>query len=126
MECRNCCMASHNELGKQGEEIALCFLRRNGFEILQTNWVAGKAEIDIIAVKQNVLSIVEVKTRSSAVFGLPQEFVTQKKIRMMRNAVNAFAQQFSIDFEVRFDIIAITKTDVGFEVEHLADAFYYF
>ena len=68
-------MAEHNELGKLGEELAVDFLQKNGYEILETNWVFQKAEIDIIAQKDNILVAVEVKTRSSIDFGLPQDFV---------------------------------------------------
>ena len=72
-------MAEHNDLGKFGEELAVDFLEKNGYEILETNWVFDKAEIDIIAQKNGILAVVEVKTRSSLDFGLPQEFVKQKK-----------------------------------------------
>ncbi len=119
-------MATHNDLGKKGEAIALAHLCSHGFEILETNWVSGKAEIDIIAKKDNVLCIVEVKTRSSVAFGLPQDFVTPKKIRMLLKAVNQFIQGRDMDCDVRFDIIGITNAESGFIVEHIADAFYYF
>lgn len=72
-------MAEHNELGKLGEELAVDFLQKNGYDILETNWVFQKAEIDIIAQKDNTLVAVEVKTRSSIDFGLPQDFVKPKK-----------------------------------------------
>lgn len=119
-------MASHNDLGKFGEELAVSHLKREGFEVLHTNWVFGKAEIDIIAQKGNDLHIVEVKTRSSTHFGSPQDFVTPKKIKLLVSAVNEFVQSHDVDFEVHFDIVAITKTDSGYVLERLADAFYYF
>ena len=72
-------MAEHNDLGKFGEELAVTFLQKNGYEILETNWFFDKAEIDIIAQKGTILAVVEVKTRSSLEFGLPQEFVKPKK-----------------------------------------------
>ena len=56
-------MAEHNELGKLGEELAENYLTKNGYTILDTNWVFQKAEIDIIAQKANILAIVEVKTQ---------------------------------------------------------------
>ena len=73
-------MAEHNELGKLGEELAVEFLRKEGYRILETNWTFQKAEIDILAQKENILAVVEVKTRSSLDFGLPQDFVKPKKI----------------------------------------------
>ena len=54
-------MAEHNDLGKLGEELAVDFLEKNGYEILETNWTFQKAEVDIIALKNNVLAVIEVK-----------------------------------------------------------------
>ena len=76
-------MAEHNDLGKLGEELAVDFLEKNGYEILETNWVFDKAEIDVIAQKNGILAVVEVKTRSSIEFGLPQDFVKPKKIQLL-------------------------------------------
>lgn len=119
-------MAEHNELGKAGELLAANHLLANGYEILETNWFYDKAEVDIIAKKQNTLAIIEVKTRSSLTFGLPQEFVKPKKIQLLVKAVNHYVESNDLDVEVRFDIIAIFKKDGTFEVEHLEDAFFYF
>ncbi len=54
-------MAEHNELGKFGEAQAVEYLQQNGYTILETNWTFQKAEIDIIAQKENTLVIIEVK-----------------------------------------------------------------
>ncbi len=119
-------MAEHNDLGKFGEELAVDFLQKNGYDILETNWVFQKAEIDIIAQKENILAIVEVKTRSSIEFGLPQDFVKPKKIQLLVKAVNEYVISNDLDVEVRFDIIAISKEDKQFKIEHIEDAFYHF
>jgi putative endonuclease len=119
-------MAEHNELGKLGEELAVEFLQKEGYEILETNWTFQKAEIDIIAKKENILAIVEVKTRSSLEFGLPQDFVKPKKIQLLVKAVNEYVISNDLDIEVRFDIIAIHKESKTFAVEHIMDAFYHF
>ena len=119
-------MASHNDLGKLGEELAVEFLEKNGYEILETNWVFDKAEIDIIAQKNEVLAVVEVKTRSSIDFGLPQDFVKPKKIKLLLKAIDEYVIQNDLDVEVRFDIIAIHKNDSNFNIEHIPEAFYYF
>ena len=119
-------MAEHNELGKIGEELAVAFLKKDGYEILETNWIFQKAEIDIIARKGNVLAIVEVKTRSSLDFGLPQDFVKPKKIQLLVKAVNEYVVSKAIDANVRFDIVAIHKDSKSFKIEHLTDAFYHF
>ena len=119
-------MAEHNELGKLGEELAVEYLQKEGYEILETNWTFQKAEIDIIAQKDNTLAVVEVKTRSSLEFGLPQDFVKPKKIQLLVKAVNEYVVFKNLDANVRFDIIAIHKEDKSFVIEHLIDAFYHF
>ena len=72
-------MAVHNDLGEKGEEMAVLFLQKHGYEILERNWRYKKAEVDVIAQKKEVLAVIEVKTRSSNYFGNPQDFVNQKK-----------------------------------------------
>jgi len=119
-------MAEHNELGKLGEELAVAFLQHNGYAILETNWTFQKAEIDIIAQKDTILAVVEVKTRSSVDMGLPQDFVKPKKIQLLVKAVNEYVVSNELDVTVRFDIIAIHKKGTDFELEHLEEAFYYF
>lgn len=119
-------MAEHNELGKKGEELAVAYLEQNGYEILDRNWTYQKAEIDIIAQKETILAVIEVKTRSSLDFGLPQDFVKPKKIQLLVKAINAYINDREIDFEVRFDIISIHKNNETFAIEHLTDAFYHF
>lgn len=119
-------MAEHNDLGKLGEELAVEFLQKEGYVILETNWIFQKAEIDIIAQKENILAVIEVKTRSSLEFGLPQDFVKPKKIQLLVKAVNEYVVSKNLDVDVRFDIIAIHKEDKSFVIEHLIDAFYYF
>ena len=119
-------MAEHNELGKLGEEMAVEFLQKEGYAILETNWTFQKAEVDIIAKKDNTLAIIEVKTRSSLEFGLPQDFVKPKKIQLLTKAIDAYVNERELDVEVRFDIIAIHKEGKKFVIEHLIDAFYHF
>lgn len=119
-------MAEHNDLGKLGEELAVEYLQKDNYLILQTNWVFQKAEIDILAQKGDVLAVVEVKTRSSLDFGLPQDFVKPKKIQLLVKAVNEYIIQNDLDVEVRFDIVSIFKNKDIFEIEHLQDAFFHF
>jgi putative endonuclease len=119
-------MAEHNELGKFGEELAVEFLQQNGYDILETNWIFQKAEIDVIAQKDSTLAVIEVKTRSSIAFGLPQDFVKPKKIQLLVKVVNEFIVSNDLDVDVRFDIIAIYKEDNTYKIEHFEDAFYHF
>jgi len=119
-------MADHNDLGKLGEEMAVEFLEKEGYEIIETNWRFQKAEVDIIAKKENILAIIEVKTRSSLNFGLPQEFVKPKKIQLLVKAVNEYVIRNDLEVEVRFDIIAVHLEGKSLVIEHLVDAFYHF
>ncbi|MBJ2176130.1 YraN family protein [Aureibaculum sp. A20] len=119
-------MAEHNELGKKGEELAIAFLKKNGYRIRDINYRYLKAEIDIIAQKDAILAIVEVKTRSTRDFGLPQDFVNQKKIKLLVMAADHYVVSKDLDVNVRFDIIAIINDNGKFEIEHLEDAFYHF
>jgi len=119
-------MAAHNELGKFGEELAVAFLQKAGYQILETNWTFQKAEVDIIAIKADILAIIEVKTRSSLAFGLPQDFVKPKKINLLVKAINEYVISNDIDATVRFDIMSIHKEENAYKIEHIEDAFFYF
>lgn len=119
-------MAKHNELGKKGEQLAVDFLIKNNYDIIERNYRFDKAEVDIIAQKGDTLAIVEVKTRSTSDFGNPQDFVKPKQIKNLVKAVDEYVNVNALDVEVRFDIIAIVKEGKGFKIEHLEDAFYHF
>jgi putative endonuclease len=119
-------MAKHNELGKKGEQLAVDFLLKNNYDIIERNYRFEKAEVDIIAKKHNILAVIEVKTRSTVDFGNPQDFVKPKQIQRLVKAVDEYVNENSLDVEVRFDIIAIVKTGNKFIIEHLENAFYHF
>ncbi|MFD1293030.1 YraN family protein [Lutibacter holmesii] len=119
-------MATHNDLGEQGEQLAVEFLQKKGYQILDRNWRYKKAEVDIIAQKGAVLVIVEVKTRSSNYFGNPQDFINQKKVQLLVEAANEYVISKDLNVEVRFDIVSILKNKQAFNIEHLKDAFLHF
>lgn len=119
-------MAQHNELGKKGEQLAVDFLLQKGYTIVERNYRFEKAEVDIIAQKETVLAIIEVKTRSTTDFGNPQDFVKPKQIKNLVKAVNEYVIENDLDVEVRFDIVAIVKQTNNYAIEHLEDAFYHF
>ena len=119
-------MATHNELGQKGEEFAVKYLQNNGYEILEKNYRFLKAEVDIIAKKQNVLIVVEVKTRSTNYFGSPQDFVNPKKIKLLVTAIDNYIIEKDLDIEVQFDIIALIQERGEFKIEHFKNAFLHF
>ena len=119
-------MASHNQLGKKGEQLAVDFLIENGYDIVERNYRFNKAEVDIIAQKEDVLAIIEVKTRSTTDFGNPQDFVKPKQIKNLVKAVDEYVTVNNLEVDVRFDIMAIVKEEKQFKIEHLEDAFFFF
>lgn len=117
-------MASHHELGKKGEQMAMAFLQEKQYQILHTNWKYGKKEIDIIARQGSTLVFVEVKTRSSQYFGMPEEAVHGHKEDLLLRAADSYLHQYALSPEqIRFDIIAITLAPGAEEITHLEDAF---
>ena len=119
-------MAQHNELGKQGEELAVAYLIEKGYEIVARNFRYQKAEVDIIARKEGILAVVEVKTRSTPDFGDPSQFLKKKQIQLLISAIDYFVNDHELDVDVRFDIVAIVKNNSGTQVEHMEDAFLHF
>ena len=119
-------MAQHNELGKKGEQLAVDYLLKNKYEIIERNYRFDKAEVDIIAKQKDTLAIIEVKTRSTLDFGNPQDFVKPKQIQRLVKAVDEYVNVNTLDVEVRFDIIAIVKEGGGFKIEHLEMPFIIF
>lgn len=116
-------MAEHNLVGKKGEEIARDYLLDNGFKIRDLNWRHKKNELDIIAEINNLLVVVEVKTRTSEYFENPKEAVTKKKQKNIIVATEAYINEFNIDYETRFDIIAVSLLKTETKIEHIKDAF---
>ena len=112
-----------HELGKLGEALAVAYLENKGYQILERNWRSGHKEIDIIALYDTVLVVVEVKTRKSDDYGEPDLAVGAYKQRMLIWAADAYVRYKNLDVDVRFDIISIVITEGEPEIEHLEDAF---
>ncbi len=119
-------MAQHNELGKTGEQIAVDLLIKKGYKIIERNWRFKKAEIDIIAQKDNFLIAVEVKTRSTDDFGDPQDFLKPKQKNLLIVAMDEYVVSKDLDVDVRFDVIGIIKNQKETKIEHFEDAFFHF
>ena len=85
-----------------------------------------KAEIDILARKEEILAVVEVKSRSSEYFEAAAETVGRKKIKLIVMAADHYVIENALDVEVRFDIITVLKKGNSYELEHLENAFYHF
>jgi putative endonuclease len=95
-------------VGHWGEEIASEYLAARGYSILSRNAWTPYGEIDIVACREGVLVFVEVKTRTSSLFGYPETAVTARKQAHMLAAAERFLQAYPKDFETwQFDVIAV-------------------
>jgi putative endonuclease len=112
------------QLGKSGEDLAVSFLKKNGFEILNRNYRYGHKEIDIIGKDKNTIVFIEVKTGRSKNFGSPQEWVTLRKQKSMIEVALDFIQRNDLrDFDFRFDVVAINFERGNTKIEHIRNAF---
>ena len=117
-------MAEHNDLGKVGEHLALEYLEKEGYAILETNWRYGKNEVDIIAYLEGIIVFVEVKTRTSTDYGNPEDAVDIKKQRIYIRMANHYVIKQNRSEEVRFDIISIVFNNLSdVQLTHIPNAF---
>jgi putative endonuclease len=120
---RHFSIMENQEKGKWGEEAAVRYLRGKGFEIRDVNWKFLHLEIDIVAMHENELVIVEVKTRGTDAFGEPEVFVNKTKQARLIRAANLYLEQKKLDHEVRFDVVGIVKRDNESILRHIPGAF---
>jgi putative endonuclease len=96
-------------LGKAGEDRAAKFLAKQGYRVLERNYRTSHGEIDLIALHEGTIVFVEVKTRTSNVFGAPELAVTpQKQRRMIKTALGYITYKKLHQVPCRFDVVAIS------------------
>jgi putative endonuclease len=118
-------MALHLDLGRKGESLAKTFLEGLGYEILDENWTHGKAEIDLIAYKDKVIIFAEVKTRTGNRFGEPEDFVDNRKKKLLAEAADEYIYLMDHKGDVRFDIISVLfDKNAEYTLKHIEDAFW--
>jgi len=112
------------ELGRRGEEVAFRFLKKKGYRIIEKNYACKMGEMDIIAKEKDTLVFIEVKTRTSALFGPPQLAVNFSKQRQLSKvALNYLKEKRLEDVKARFDVVAIFLGGKEEEIELIKDAF---
>ncbi len=112
-----------HSLGKRGEELAVKFLKKKKYRVIERNYHSPFGEIDIVAWDGDTLSFVEVKARSSSNYGSPQAAVGWvKQGRLCRTALDYLAKRKITDVGMRFDVVAI---NVEGGVELIRNAFEY-
>jgi len=116
-------MATHNELGAWGEELAADYLLRKGYNIIERDWKSGHRDIDIIATNGNEVVFVEVKTRRNRIFTEPEEAINYQKLKNLRAAINHYVKYKHLHNNIRLDAITIVGTpDEGEpEITHIED-----
>ena len=119
-------MTKNQALGKQGEQLAMDYLKEQGYQIVRRNYRYLQAEIDIIARKKDQLVVVEVKFRQRNFFEDLSQTVNKKKRNLLIMAADQFIQSHELDLELRFDVITIIQNDQGYTIEHMESAFYHF
>jgi putative endonuclease len=115
-------MGNNSKLGTEGERLAAEYLSGKGYAILETNFRAGKSEIDIIARDGDILVFVEVKLRSRTDYGLPEEWVDDRKIEKVLEGAEEYLDIHDWPGDIRFDIVSIVQKSTP-EIEHFEDAF---
>lgn len=120
-------MSESYELGRQGEELVVDYLQKRNYRIADRRWHDGHLEIDIVAVdiETGELVSIEVKTRESEEWGLPEEAVDIRKIRRTVSATDLYMRLNGIGNPVRFDIFSVIIPKEGKpKIIHFKDAFY--
>ena len=106
-------MTTTAETGRTGERAAAEHLRQAGYEVRDTNWRAGRDELDIVALRGEVLHFVEVKTRRAGSLTPPEAAATQRKFRALTRAAARYLRTAGWQGEVQFDLAAVTLSDDG-------------
>lgn len=110
-------------LGIRGENIAASYLQKKGLRIVERNYRCRLGEIDIIARDGGCLVFVEVRTKSTRAFGLPQESITATKVRKLRRLAQYYLVQRSMgELNVRFDVVAVNCVG-NMQITHIENAF---
>ncbi|MCX5887195.1 MAG: YraN family protein [Proteobacteria bacterium] len=112
------------EIGQKGENLAVEYLQKLGYKVLERNYRCKLGEVDIIALDNDTLVFIEVRTRSSLDFGLPQESINRRK----RHQISKVALEYMIrrklkNIPARFDVVAISLEPGKEKVDHIKDAF---
>lgn len=112
----------HIALGKKGEDKAVLHLTQTGYRILHRNWSSEKLEIDIIALKDDIVVFIEVKARSTSKYGWPEEAITKAKAKNLIEAAELYLEDQNLENEIRFDIISLVQQNSSFTLQHFIDA----
>ena len=120
----NASSGHRREKTQAGEEIAGLHLINKGYQILDRNWNLYKGcELDIVAIKDNKLHFIEVKTRSSDKYGEPQIAINKKKMKHILTAIREYRyKRYLHNIEFQIDSIAIIyRGEKDYDLKHFTD-----
>lgn len=101
-------MNPRQAIGKWGENVAAEYLRNRGWAIAARNYRTPYGELDIVARKGGTVLFIEVKTRTSDAYGMPEESISPSKAKHLLESAQHYLQQNSLeDTDWRVDVIAI-------------------
>ena len=116
----------NKEIGSYGEAIASKYLLNKGYALLHNNFSCKFGEIDIVALRGDIISFIEVKSRYDSLFGEPKESITYFKCkRIIRSAEYYLLKNKLYNYLVRFDVIEIkfNRNNSNYTINFLEDAF---
>lgn len=118
-------MAAKDDFGRAGEDRAAEHLNAQGYEILDRNWRCSQGEIDIVATREDVLCVIEVKARRSEAFGHPFEAIDERKRRRLWRLAFAWAHAHpdaARRRQIRLEAVGLIGADAATaRLEHLVD-----
>lgn len=112
-------MHDRQQFGRWGERVAIRYLRRKGFVILDRNVYTPYGELDVVALDGRELVFVEVKARRTQNFGLPEESVTARKLEHLWNALLCYCEECRWTGMFRLDVISIVRRGTTPTIRHL-------
>ena len=116
--------ATKQETGQRAEQLAVDYLLAQGFTIRATNWRMEHKEIDIVAVKNNRLHIVEVRSLTTSFFQQPYQSIDRVKERNLITAANAYVRYHKLSMEVQLDVVSIVFDGETHSLDYFPNAIY--
>ena len=105
---------TRKETGQKGELLAQDYLKKRGYRIIETNFRTRYGEIDIIAKQKDFLAFIEVRTKKSREFGIPEESITETKAERLKTVAYHYLETHkNLPSQWRIDFIAIELDEKG-------------